>query len=37
LKEAAGKTAVNVLDKNGQPEESTTATRIVTLLHEQLK
>jgi outer membrane protein assembly factor BamC len=37
LKEAGGKTAVNVLDKNGQPEESTTGTRIVTLLHEQLK
>jgi outer membrane protein assembly factor BamC len=37
LKETSGKTAVNVLDKNGQAEDSTTATRIVTLLHEQLK
>jgi outer membrane protein assembly factor BamC len=37
LKETAGKTAVSVLDKNGQAEDSTTATRIVTLLHEQLK
>jgi outer membrane protein assembly factor BamC len=37
LKESGGKTAVSVLDKNGQAEDSTTATRIVTLLHEQLK
>ncbi len=37
LKEAGGKTAVAVLDKNGQAEDSTTASRIVTLLHEQLK
>jgi outer membrane protein assembly factor BamC len=37
LKETSGKTAVSVLDKNGQAEDSTTATRIVTLLHEQLK
>lgn len=37
LKETSGKTAVAVLDKDGKPEASATGTRIVTLLHEQLK
>lgn len=37
VKEAAGKSVVAVLDKAGQPDDSTTGTRIVTLLHEQLK
>lgn len=37
VKEAGGKTAVNILDKDGKPEASATGTRIVALLHEQLK
>jgi outer membrane protein assembly factor BamC len=37
VKESSGKTAVAVLDKEGKPDDSTTGTRIVTLLHEQLK
>ncbi len=37
VKEQAGKTAVNILDSKGQPDESATGARIVGLLHEQLK
>ncbi|MGL5004672.1 MAG: outer membrane protein assembly factor BamC, partial [Casimicrobium sp.] len=37
VKETGGKTAVSILDKSGQADESSTASRIVTLLHEQLK
>jgi outer membrane protein assembly factor BamC len=37
VKETVGKTAVNIFDKDGKADESQTATRIVTLLHEQLK
>ncbi len=37
VKEANGKTSVGILDKSGQPDDSSTATRIATLLHEQLK
>ncbi len=37
VKESVGKTAVNILDKDGKVDESTAATRIVTLLHEQLR
>lgn len=37
VKEDGGKSAVAVLDKAGKPEDSTTSTRIITLLHEQLK
>jgi outer membrane protein assembly factor BamC len=37
VKENAGKTAVAVLDKAGQPDDTTAGQRIVTLLHEQLK
>ena len=36
VKEAAGKSEVRVLDKTSQPDNSPIATRIVTLLHEQL-
>ncbi|MFA7095390.1 MAG: outer membrane protein assembly factor BamC [Gammaproteobacteria bacterium] len=37
LTEAQGKTRIVVLDKDGNFERSSTATRILTLLHEQLQ
>jgi outer membrane protein assembly factor BamC len=37
VKETAGKTAVAVLDKAGQADSTAVGTRIVTLLHEQLR
>ena len=37
VKENAGKSEVRVLDKGGKPDGTTIGTRIVTLLHEQLR
>ncbi len=37
VKETAGKTTVAVLDKSGQADATVVGTRIVTLLHEQLR
>ena len=37
VKETAGKTEVRVLDKANAPEATAVGTRIVTLLHEQLR
>ena len=37
VKEASGKTAVEVLDKSGVADNTAVGTRIVTLLHEQLR
>jgi outer membrane protein assembly factor BamC len=37
VKEASGKSAVEVLDKTGKAEDSAISSRIITLLHEQLK
>ncbi|HVS27534.1 MAG TPA: outer membrane protein assembly factor BamC [Burkholderiales bacterium] len=37
VQEAGEQSQVNVLNKDGQPERSETATRILTLLYEQLK
>jgi outer membrane protein assembly factor BamC len=37
VKETSGKSAVEVLDKAGKAEDSAISTRIITLLHEQLK
>jgi outer membrane protein assembly factor BamC len=37
VKEAGGKTTVAVLDKAGQADATAVGTRIVTLLHEQLR
>lgn len=37
LQGGAGSTRIVVLDKDGQPERNATATRILTLLHEQLQ
>jgi outer membrane protein assembly factor BamC len=37
VKEASGKTLVAVLDKEGKQDDTATGTRIVSLLHEQLK
>ncbi|HSS46321.1 MAG TPA: outer membrane protein assembly factor BamC [Burkholderiales bacterium] len=37
VQEAGEQSRVNVLNKDGQPEKSETATRILTLLYEQLR
>jgi outer membrane protein assembly factor BamC len=37
VKESSGKSAVEVLDKAGKAEDSVVSSRIITLLHEQLK
>ena len=37
VKEASGKTTVAVLDKSGKADDTPVGTRIVTLLHEQLR
>jgi outer membrane protein assembly factor BamC len=37
VKETSGKTTVAVLDKSGQADATVVGTRIVTLLHEQLR
>ncbi len=37
VKEVSGKTTVAVLDKSGQADATVVGTRIVTLLHEQLR
>ncbi|MBC7708776.1 MAG: outer membrane protein assembly factor BamC, partial [Rhizobacter sp.] len=37
VKEASGKTTVAVLDKSGKADSTPVGTRIVTLLHEQLR